>query len=494
VSNLHHAVHAGQSSPIGPRPEVAPEPPEPPPPGRRLGYSYDPIPSAIRSDRRLKPIDHIVLAILLSFAVWRRDSCWTTIATIARRLPALRTGPSGSIFASDRTVQRSIQRLINAQIIRRDQVPKPDLDDPRNMTGYRYYFLFVPIQATDDQPLPSRASDVQDPVAPPSPVQQAAGEIVEDGPVRTPTEEPSAGGTAEGATEPTEPAIQPTITPLPGDHPEAEGSGSQVTSKSPDSLVTQDRGETRKPDKTFNVANANGSALATTGEENRSAKVEGIMNRTDATTGDQRPPARIPLASVWTPAELAAKLVARIRAGGINLKVEQDPVQGETIRSYRMTPSYGEISEADQDELRRLRTHVLAYLKGPVDPVSSTTDKPGSSTAGKPAPAVPGRVQAEVRNLIGQLPGNTDPAIEATVCRAISEALGDRKPQSLETFLGLAGDVRRGGLAVGCLQDAFEAGCSRTARNRGAMFTKGLKDSIRISRRIGDRRAAGGTP
>ena len=32
----------------------------PPPRGQRIPYSFDPIPSAIRGDRRLKPIDHVV--------------------------------------------------------------------------------------------------------------------------------------------------------------------------------------------------------------------------------------------------------------------------------------------------------------------------------------------------------------------------------------------------------------------------------------------------
>ena len=38
--------------------------------GQAVGYAFDPIPS-IRFDRRLKPIDHLILVILISFAIWR---------------------------------------------------------------------------------------------------------------------------------------------------------------------------------------------------------------------------------------------------------------------------------------------------------------------------------------------------------------------------------------------------------------------------------------
>jgi hypothetical protein len=48
--------------------------------------------------------------------------------------------------------------------------------------------------------------------------------------------------------------------------------------------------------------------------------------------------------------------------------------------------------------------------------------------------------------------------------------------------LGLAGDVRRRELAVGCLFDAFEAGCGKGARNRGAVFTVGVRGWKRAAR------------
>ena len=126
--------------------------PAPAPRGQRIPYSFDPIPSAVRGDRRLKPIDHVILAILVTFAIWRRDSCWASVATIAARIPALQPGRSGQATASERTVQRSLGRLISAGYIRRERVANPDPDDPRNRTGWRFYFLFAPGQATPESP------------------------------------------------------------------------------------------------------------------------------------------------------------------------------------------------------------------------------------------------------------------------------------------------------------------------------------------------------
>jgi hypothetical protein len=499
VSNLHHAVHAGQSSPVGPCPEVAPEPPEPPPlpPGRRLGYSYDPIPSAIRGDRRLKPIDHLVLAILISFAVWRRDSCWTTIATIAARLPAQRKGRHGSNFACERTVQRSINRLILAAIIRRDRVSKPDLDDPKNRTGYRYYFLFVPVRAPDDQAVPSRAPGVQIPIASPSFAQAPTVAMVEDRPVQSPTGDPSA-EMAKGSAEVAKSVIQSIINPPSGDRSEATSPDDEATSKSPDILVTQDRREFKKTEKTFNVANANGSAFAGTGDQIQATGTVGVG--AGITT---------PVSTILAPSKPPFEFTeAQVQGWLADLKIKSDAMGWKRMMALRFLNLAGRVPPEWVDKVPPPLPADIEQAGGkPVDteqasgkpaelprPISEPATDVVPKAVGKPAPEVSKEVQARIRKLIDQLPGNTDPAIEATVCQAISEALSDRKPESLTMFVDLAGNVRRGGLAAGCLQEAFEAGCSRTARNRGAMFTKALKDSIRESRRASDRRAAGGTP
>jgi hypothetical protein len=213
---------------------------------------------------------------------------------------------------------------------------------------------------------------------------------------------------------------------------------------------------------TLNVPNDNGSAFAS-GE------------------GDGEPPAEA--------IEQAREFVLRLRRRGMYLDLGTGPDGAEGIR-----PRHGEsvkpLQPDEIDELKRLRPHILAYLKGPVGPTPGPAGGQGDAR-GKPAPAVPGPVQAEVRKLIVQLPGNPDPEIEARVCRAISEALSDRKPKSLAMFLGQAGHVRRGGLAVGCLLDAFEAGCSLGARHRGKMYTTGMKASKAKSRSV---KPAGGSP
>jgi hypothetical protein len=356
-----------------------------------IGYAFDPIPSAARRDFRLKPIDHLVLAVLVSFAIWRRDSCWASIATIAARLPALRSGQTGSTAASHRTVQRSLDRLKACGYLRHERVAKPDLDDPRNLTGWRFYFNFAPVQT------------------------------------------PALGR------------------PIP------------ATSKSGDSLVTQDQIEVLEQNRaTFNVVNEGALAL-----EEEMPPVE------PAPGVDLNPSSQQPAMAVWTPAEQAERFFRRLRDRGLILKVEVDAELGEVIRTYPQTKYVEPIQPDEVAELLRLRPHVLAFLKGTVAaPVAAGQADPIPS---KPARRVPEAIKAQVRCLIGQLAGNAEPAIEATVCRAIADALNDHNPTSLALFVGLAGDVRRKNLAEGCLQEAFEAACGRTVENRGAVFTAIVK-------------------
>jgi hypothetical protein len=140
-------------------------------------------------------------------------------------------------------------------------------------------------------------------------------------------------------------------------------------------------------------------------------------------------------------------------------------------------------TDPPEDRHRAMLAAVLPEVLAIKFPPTSTAG-PGVPLQGKPAPPVPRAVQAKARALISALPGHPDPGIEASVSRAIAEALNDHAAQSLALFAGLAGEVRRGVLAIGCLLDAFEAGCSRTARNRGTMFTQAIKASIGMSRRF----------
>jgi hypothetical protein len=406
--------------PVGDRTGLAPgqTAPTPGPSRLPLDYRFDPLPSAIRGDRRLKPVDHLVLAVLISFAIWRRDSCWATVSTIAARLPAIRPSRGGSPVASDRTVQRSLQRLKAAGYIRHQRVSNPDPDDPRNLTGWRFFFDFVPVQPDAVEPPTEMIADV-DPAG---------------------------------------------FAPLP------EPTG--VTPESPDSAVTQVRGEINEPEPTLNVAN--GSALAGTGDGESPEAVDSTADPATLPAIAEPTPPRVTPAPISAPEELSERLVRRFRDRGLNPVVEADAVRGEVIRFYRLWPDAGPPGPAELAELARLRPGVLAFLKGPARPIPSTEAGP-CGPADRPAPPVPGPMQARVRSLIGQLAGNVEPTIEATVCRSIAVALGDHKPESLALFLGLAGDVRRGGLGEGCLQEAFEAACRSKVRNRGAVFVHRVK-------------------
>jgi hypothetical protein len=127
----------------------------PPPPtnldstqrGQPVGYAFDPVPKSLRRDPRLKLIDRTIVAILISLAIWRRDSCWTSMRYLASQVPAIRRGKFARSFISAKTAQRSIKRLMTFGYLRREAVPVPDPDDPRNATGFRYYFLWHPDQA-----------------------------------------------------------------------------------------------------------------------------------------------------------------------------------------------------------------------------------------------------------------------------------------------------------------------------------------------------------
>ena len=206
MSTVHRSLAGGNSGPFALRTHVAPHQPAPMPgpASGRLGYSFDAVPRRIRRNPRLKALDAQVVAILIGFAVWRRDSCWASVASISSRLPAIRPGRSGSRSACDRTVQRSIERLKAEGELRHERVPKPDPDDPRNRTGWRFYFNFIPIQSPNLSP-PGEVTKVE-------------------------------GGVTKGSSE-------------------AGQRGGEVTKESGDSIVTQIRGEVLEQDTTtFNVA------------------------------------------------------------------------------------------------------------------------------------------------------------------------------------------------------------------------------------------------
>ena len=167
-------------------------PQAPRPSGRALGYKFDPIPRRaidLVASRELQPIDVEVLALLLRYRSRLRTSCWTTIARLA-------TG----IGRSESTVHRSLRRLRAAGLIRHEQIAdrgEPDPDEPRNRTGWRFYFAWMdptpaspavtPTPCQPRHPLPvSRDTQVEKERTPP----QGANQDDEDAVVVIPSTPP----------------------------------------------------------------------------------------------------------------------------------------------------------------------------------------------------------------------------------------------------------------------------------------------------------------
>jgi hypothetical protein len=103
-----------------------------------LGYEFDPIPRQavdLVAAHVLQPIDVEVLALLLRYRSRLRTSCWTTIGRLSVELDR-----------SESTIRRSLHRLKAAGLIRHVQVAErgePDPDEPRNRTGWRFYFAWM---------------------------------------------------------------------------------------------------------------------------------------------------------------------------------------------------------------------------------------------------------------------------------------------------------------------------------------------------------------
>jgi hypothetical protein len=98
-------------------------------------WEFDAVPRVILHDVRrggLSRIDPDVLGVILRFRGPRRDSVWITKKKIAAELGV-----------SPRTIQSSIKRLIQFRWIDHWPVGPVDPDDPRNRTGWRFFFLWV---------------------------------------------------------------------------------------------------------------------------------------------------------------------------------------------------------------------------------------------------------------------------------------------------------------------------------------------------------------
>lgn len=149
-------------------------------PDRSLGYRFDAIPQSLRdkiaehaklpppaaelpqSERRkelnsrLRPVDALVLGVLLGFRTQFKTSCWCAKKTIAEKIGQAKPDPAtGERKGPDkeRTVQHSLRRLelhgfiaqrkVETRKVGSREDPR-DPDEPANETGWRIHFLFIP--------------------------------------------------------------------------------------------------------------------------------------------------------------------------------------------------------------------------------------------------------------------------------------------------------------------------------------------------------------
>lgn len=118
---------------------------------QRVGYEFDVPPRCVLDDirpQKLSRIDSDVLGVMLRFRRTHKASVWITKGVIAEALGV-----------DERTVRRSLARLKQFGWISHHRVPKPDPDDPKNRTGWRFVFLWIvgSIDGLDPAALPAWA-------------------------------------------------------------------------------------------------------------------------------------------------------------------------------------------------------------------------------------------------------------------------------------------------------------------------------------------------
>jgi Helix-turn-helix domain len=102
---------------------------------REIGYPFVPTPRIAIEKVLTGEIDAralVLLIVLLRWGTKYNSSCWVSIKKLSRE-----TGKS------EATVHRYLASLREAGLIRHVAVPRPDPDDPRNQTGWRFYFLWI---------------------------------------------------------------------------------------------------------------------------------------------------------------------------------------------------------------------------------------------------------------------------------------------------------------------------------------------------------------
>jgi hypothetical protein len=153
---------------------------------------------------------------------------------------------------------------------------------------------------------------------------------------------------------------------------------------------------------------------------------------------------------------------------------------------------HGAGDRPSDEELRVMRwrkpeiTAILARARAAAQ--AKEAIQPTKAMRGKPAPRV--RNQAGIRAMIGRIPGAADDSLSRQVAGLLAgpTAFNDRgdPERSQRTYYGLFEALRSGRDSVteDCLQQAFEAACGRSCRNRGAVFID------RVQALIGEQRAA----
>ena len=254
-----------------------------------------------------------------------------------------------------------------------------------------------------------------------------------------------------------------------------------MTKESPDSIVTQVRRDVREQESiTFNVA-ASGS-----GGETNPGPASIPTNRRpgpDVSTPEASPAAPKPGPG---PRELRSwQLASKWWRDDVRFSFGEDGMP-----AYKPSPGGNSPGEAEWAEALELMPEFGAALR------SKGVRPPAAVPAVATAPPIPAAIQSDVLGKLKALPGNPARAAVVSAARALTEALGPHRDHDLTvaTFMGLCGDARREGLALGVLLEAFDAACGKK-RNRGGTFIDEVKRQKKDQHpRRGLDSATGGVP
>jgi hypothetical protein len=368
-------------------------------------------------------------------------SCWASNGAVAELVG----------LKSERQV-RNIRRAIEARgwLRRDDKVGPSDPIDPRNRTGERWYFAWK------------------------------TGEMPPRDPAEVPPERARVGRP---------PGSRKLISSPPGHPPESPETDprAEINFRDPRQFISPNVDLNSTGDgRTLNV-----ETLAGPGDGEATTDAAPIATVEALPAAEGTPPAApaAPAASPEARRNAAYRLAGELLGTDRHRRFRDLRPRVDESGEIRWTapPGAGPLPSAEELALiERLRPEFLAELasrgfKAPARPTATPLAGEGSdrpAADGKPAPKVPPAVQADVRSRIARLRLPETPRADvAETARVLADALGPHENPGLTvaTFLGLAGDVRKGVLAEACLQEAFEEACGRKAESRGAVFIAAVK-------------------